>query len=242
MSECTVRLDGHILRVGGGGECMEGGSKQVPLLCHDLVKRMFRCSKFRTLNALSIALKVTPAHVSQLVIPPDEGGRLPSKRIMNLLARVCGRSAGECEWYRRLLYQAKWAVEYSSTPVRVSESMLPPLKMPRSFCDRLRRDISGMGVIRQRTVARSAEVTYRHLSQVLQGEGVMDRWQVTRLAQQLGQDVGIYLKLAGYVTSEAQPLFARTGGLPALTSLSRDAYNELFSEMFGSERGVGRRH
>lgn len=224
---------------------MNHGEEPVPLVYHDLVKRFFRGSGYRTMDALAKALEVTPAHVTQLFLPPNRGGRLPSRKLMDRLARTCGRTADQRKLFRRLLYQARWAAEFSDVPPRVPASMLPPLEMPAAFCLRLRRDLKGMGIIRQRAAARAAAVSYRHLREVLRGEGLFDRWQVSRLAKQLGQDTETYLTLAGYIPAGARPLVAKTPGIAAFTGLSRAAYSEMFKAMFGPAgrpEGKGRRH
>ncbi len=212
---------------------MASRGRRVRLLCHDLIERFFRGSPYRTKDSLAKALRVTPAHVTQLLRSPERGGRIPSRIMVERLARVCGRTKAQREFFRRLLYQARWAVEFSRVPPVVSEAMLPPLQMPTVFRERLRQDLMGFGIGRQREVARAADVSYRHLREVLRGAGLFDRWQVTRIAKQLHQDPGVYLVLAGYLEPSDRPLVSETPATAALATLSRPAFNELFEAMFG---------
>lgn len=205
--------------------------KRLRLQSHDVIQRIYRNSRLRTRQALAEALGVTGAYVTKMMLTPEDGGSIPRERVADKIAEVCGRNAAQRTLYRQMLREARRAAQYPETAEWVPEHALPPLRMPKPFCDRLTKDLGKLTVRQRRALASQVKLTYRELQEVLRGTRVLDPWQVMQVAQALSSSIERYLALAEYV-SEAPPEQATDFLLGMSEKLSRPSYNEVIGKVF----------
>ena len=165
-----------------------------------VITGIIRAAGYRSQREFAKELKVSQGSICNYCRP--NSGKKPGHEMIRRIAQFCGQTAAKRTEYEQAMLRAR--AHYVFPRMSAEELSIPtiPLGMPAVFRQRIEQDMVKHFRRRLRDRLMAANVPWRLLNRVLQGEAILTVEQVRRVAQVLGASEEIYLALANEPTQD----------------------------------------
>jgi transcriptional regulator with XRE-family HTH domain len=174
-------------------------------------------------------LDISPMHISQIERLRENGGSVPSAKLLKKIALLFGTDEEDhMNIERRLLLElakAKAPKEISSffedaSVDKREDKLFYGEAMPPAFVERLKRDAKKSNRIDDNFLKR-VDMTELAFSSLIEGNYIINRQKVIAIAKALKQSIEEYLLLADYLPDHLKRLLKNRRGATMLRSFDR---------------------